>query len=556
MNTDNYDVFISYRRKGGFDTAGRINDLLSHEGYVVSYDIDTLREGPFDQQLLERIEQCVDFILIVDEHCFRRTLDPSTNPEEDWLRQELAYALKLRKNVIPVLLAGAGFPMKLPDDIDRVRKCNGPTHSREYFDSFYKKLKKFMHALPRKAVSGGMSSGNPSVQPTALPYLKIKPDLDCIFYLDGEKIDELKAEDIKKIPLRKGEYELRCVSVENAADCWVMEFTMPDADKLQKVELCKIRDRRLQKEEEIRRAAEERRLAEERKAAEERRLAEERRAAEERRLAEERRREAERKAAEEKRRMEEARRAEEERARIRTFTVGGVSFNMIRVEGGTFTMGATSEQGSDARDWEKPAHSVTLSSYYMGETEVTQALWQAVMGTTVSQQRDKADKSWPLYGEGGNYPMYYISWEECQEFIRRLNSLTGQQFHLPTEAQWEYAARGGGKSRGYKYSGSNDIGSVAWYDGNSSSTPHPVKTKSPNELGLYDMSGNVYEWCQDWYGSYSSGSQTNPAGASSGSRRVGRGGGWSYDARYCRVSLRGSSTPSRRNSGLGLRLAL
>ena len=248
----------------------------------------------------------------------------------------------------------------------------------------------------------------------------------------------------------------------------------------------------------------------------------------------------------------------------RTFTVNGVSFTMVYVEGGTFTMGATKEQGSDAQDDEKPAHSVTLSSYYIGETEVTQALWQAVMGTDVRQQRDKVNKEWGIRGEGSNYPMYYISWDECQEFVRRLNSMTGQQFHLPTEAQWEYAARGGSRSRGYKYSGSNAIDNVAWYEENSykkgQSSPdygtHPVKTKSPNELGIYDMSGNVWEWCQDWYGSYSSSAQTNPTGPSSGSDRVLRGGSWGDNARICRSSFRFNYTPSIRSYYIGLRLSL
>lgn len=245
----------------------------------------------------------------------------------------------------------------------------------------------------------------------------------------------------------------------------------------------------------------------------------------------------------------------------KVFSVNGVSFTMILVEGGTFTMGATSEQGSDCYDNEKPAHSVTLSDYYIGQTEVTQALWKAVMGSTVYQQRDKADKSWPIRGEGDNYPMYYISWNECQEFVNKLNSLLssqlgGKRFALPTEAQWEYAARGGRKSNGYKYSGSNTIDYVAWYtdNDNSSSATHPVATKSANELGIYDMSGNVWEWCQDWYGSYSSASQTNPTGASSGSNRVKRGGSWGCSASYCRVSYRIYNSPASRYSDLGLRL--
>ena len=227
-----------------------------------------------------------------------------------------------------------------------------------------------------------------------------------------------------------------------------------------------------------------------------------------------------------------------------TITVNGVSFDMIMVEGGTFTMGATSEQGNDAYNSEKPAHKVTLSDYYIGETEVTQALWQAVMGNN------------PSSFKGSSNPVESVSWNDCQEFISKLNSLTGRTFRLPTDAEWEYAARGGIESKGYKYSGSNSIDNVAWYSSNSSTKTHAVKTKSPNELGIYDMSGNVLEWCQDWYGSYSSNAQTNPKGPSVGSDRVLRGGSWSNGAMYCRVSLRISESPDFRFFKYGLRLVL
>jgi len=226
----------------------------------------------------------------------------------------------------------------------------------------------------------------------------------------------------------------------------------------------------------------------------------------------------------------------------KTYTVNGVSFTMVRVAGGTFTMG-DSDTGSDA----KPAHQVTLSSYSIGETEVTQALWQAVMGSN------------PSYFTGNlQRPVETVSWNECQAFIRKLNSLTGATFRLPTEAEWEYAARGGSQSIGYKFSGSDNFGTVAWYDGNSSSTTHPVKGKQPNELGLYDMSGNVYEWCADWYDSsyYSSSPSSNPKGPSAGPGfyRVIRGGSWWHHALNCRVAYRGGSTPSDACYYLGLRL--
>ena len=224
-------------------------------------------------------------------------------------------------------------------------------------------------------------------------------------------------------------------------------------------------------------------------------------------------------------------------------TVGNVTFTMVRVEGGTFQMGATNEQGSDAGDDEKPAHQVTLSPYYIGETEVTQALWEAVMGSN------------PSNFKGSNRPVEQVSWDDCQEFIQKLNQKTGKKFRLPTEAEWEYAARGGNKSQGYKYSGSNKLKKVAWFDDNSSSQTHDVKTKQANELGLYDMSGNVWEWVQDWKGEYPSSAQSNPIGPSSGSLRVIRGGCWFFPASICRVSSRFNDYPNNGYSR-GLRLAL
>ena len=226
------------------------------------------------------------------------------------------------------------------------------------------------------------------------------------------------------------------------------------------------------------------------------------------------------------------------------FMVNGVSFEMVRVEGGTFRMGATSEQEDEADSDEKPVHGVTLSSYYIGKTEVTQALWQAVMGSN------------PSRFEGSDLPVECVSWNDCQEFIQKLNRLTGRNFRLPTEAEWEFACRGGNNSRGYKYSGSNNLGSVAWYEDNSGGQTHPVGTKAPNELGIFDMSGNVWEWCNDWYGNYTSNSQTNPTGSQSGSDRVYRGGSWCDYARYCRSSNRSYGNPATRYSYLGLRLAL
>lgn len=233
----------------------------------------------------------------------------------------------------------------------------------------------------------------------------------------------------------------------------------------------------------------------------------------------------------------------------RTFEVNGVSFTMVYVEGGTFTMGATSEQEDDAQSWEKPAHEVSVKDYYIGETEVTQLLWEAVMMSNPSYFNGSSEVSMRC-------PVDRVTWDDCQEFIRRLNVLTGERFRLPTEAEWEYAARGGCYSKGYKYSGSDDPDNCAWYIGNSYERTQPVACLQRNELGLFDMSGNVWEWCQDWYGKYSSEKQNNPTGPDSGSERVIRGGGWYFKARECRVSYRNSSEPSFLTADVGLRLAL
>ena len=243
----------------------------------------------------------------------------------------------------------------------------------------------------------------------------------------------------------------------------------------------------------------------------------------------------------------------------RTFKANGVEFTMVAVEGGTFSMGS-----NDGGRNEKPIHQVALDSYCIGETEVTQALWQAIMGTTIYDQAKKgAYNNRDLYGTGDNNPMYYISYNDCIDFVNKLNTLLkdqlpqGRQFRLPTEAEWEYAARGGNKSKGCKYSGSNSISTVAWYKDNSGRKTHPVKQKASNELGLYDMSGNVYEWCSDWYGrNYDSSSpQNNPKGPGSGSSRVLRGGSWDSYEQGCRSAFRDGSDPGCRYYGYGLRLA-
>ena len=311
-----------------------------------------------------------------------------------------------------------------------------------------------------------------------------RPKLKVLSNLDcfmhiDNKKVKIKADELKMCFLPEGEYLLKFESVVNAVDSITIKFNMPNKDKVYNVDLLALKQEREKKEREAR----------------------------------------------------------------GEFDVKGVQFKMVYVEGGTFMMGATVEQGSEAYDREKPAHQVTLSDYYIGETVVTQELWMAVMGYNSS------------YWQGDNLPVEQVSWDDAQAFIKKLNSIIGCTFRLPTEAEWEYAARGGKKSKGYKYSGSNDIDEVAWY-GDIGDKTHPVKEKKANELGLYDLSGNVWEWCQNWYGGYGEESQKNPQGPSSGSDRVGRGGSWRNVARSCRVSYRTSNIPSFYINRLGFRLAL
>ena len=238
--------------------------------------------------------------------------------------------------------------------------------------------------------------------------------------------------------------------------------------------------------------------------------------------------------------------------RSKVIEANGVSFTMVYVQGGTFIMGATLEQGTDAAKNEL-SHVVKLNSYFISQTEVTQELWNAVMGENRS------------FFMGAGQPVNLVSYDDIVSFISRLNLITGLSFNLPTEAEWEYAARGGKKSNGYKYSGSDNLRAVAWFgqkdgatydNGNSESKSHRVATKQPNELGLYDMSGNLWEWCRDFYSDYPSEEQTNPVGPKEGTHRVVRGGSFRSRATNCRVSFRSANTPDSRLIHTGFRLSL
>ncbi len=255
-------------------------------------------------------------------------------------------------------------------------------------------------------------------------------------------------------------------------------------------------------------------------------------------------------------------------ADVTVFVVNGVTFKMVQVDGGSFMMGASNSYLD-----ERPVHQVTLSSFKIGQTEVTQELWMAVMGNNPSYFNEYGNSDYGSYHSSENYgtnlqrPVEWVSWNDCQEFISNLNQITGKNFRLLTEAEWEYAARGGNNSQGFLYAGSNTLVDVAWYVSTIPSIEHgtvgygtqTVATKLPNELGLYDMTGNVREWCHDWYNSnyYSESPSTNPQGPDSGTYRVLRGGCWAnYQKQDLYLSRRFIESFNHLDYGIGLRLAL
>lgn len=227
-----------------------------------------------------------------------------------------------------------------------------------------------------------------------------------------------------------------------------------------------------------------------------------------------------------------------------TWTEPTTGMEFVWVEGGCYNMGCGDWTDNCDSD-EKPVHEVCVDGFWVGKYEVTQGQWKQIMGNNPS-----------YFDNGDNYPVEQVSWNDCQDFIDNLNSKSSETFRLPTEAEWEYAARSGGKPQ--KYAGGDDVDSLGWYEGNSGGQTHEVGTKSPNGLGIYDMSGNVWEWVSDWYDDdyYENSPTDNPQGPSSGSYRVNRGGSWVNRAQYCRTAYRGWNSPGDTGSNLGFRLAL
>ncbi len=549
-----YDVFISYRRKVGTHQARALKSDLELNGYRnrVFMDTDKLKGGDFTKKLRDTICESCNIIIIISQGCFDEKKEGT-----DYFIYEISQALKQEKNLIPIYYDGVKYEdiKEHLHEIEDFPKQNAITYDNnnpngsisqiisflkkekeileEGYESLSKKRAKFRKKLlllneESKDLNCPICKNNYSA---AMSYCqtcgyKFFDDLEQSVAEEDELIQE-KERKKKHLEVWKGYCE-RGKQQGNDEQFKKLQSNISDLnDKLkesekQRKELEVLKDKVEKLESQV--ESKKKELAY---------------------------RDLQLKESEKQRRNLELQLShltdnpshQGKDSILEIKLDDNVKFKMIHVEGGTFMMGAN-EENSEASDDERPAHKVTLSSYSIGETAVTQALWEAVMGNN------------PSHFKGADRPVERVSWKDCQEFIRKLNEKTNRKFRLPTEAEWEFAARGGNKSKGFKYAGSNNIVSVAWYDGNSGNETHPVAQKQPNELGLFDMSGNVYEWCQDWYGEYSNNSQTNPTGPEGGNYRMRRGGSWYNRAGFCRTSFRNYSTPSYRDDFLGLRLAL
>ncbi len=457
-----YDVFISYRRVGGKEIARNVQLALQKDtNWKVFLDFDDLDEGRFDPKIMAAIEEAPTFIVVLTTGALDRCAK-----ENDWMRKEILYAHQLGKDIIPLEVDKCYHD----DKMSTIPKIVGEVIGVYQFAAldtetlFRESIEKLIIRIRKggKKVKKGTESG---------ATIHVVNDYPCWVYHFRKEMLLAKTEEDNVLHLRKGRHllEFKAVDCPQAIEAKKVEITDEDIEDMVEVSL-------KEKVEAIQKKAEEQRIAEEQK-----------------------------------------RREEEEQAKERAFTIGSVSFKMIRVEDGD------------------------MGTFYIGETQVTQELWQAVMGNN------------PSHFEGQKNPVESVSWNDiCGEdgtgndpncFLYKLNKETGEKFRLPKEAEWEYAAKGGNKSKNYIYAGSDDINKVAWYDGNSKNSTHPVKRLSPNELGLYDMSGNVWEWCEDLY-------------APSSSCRVLRGGSWGIGARSCRVSYRDLDDPGFRIISNGFRLVL
>lgn len=544
---EHYDIFISYKRKS-LPTANNLYYRLTTRGYSTFFDLEEMRRDNFNVQLLNYIENAKDVFVILEEG----SLDGCKKENwerEDWFCHEIAFALEKKKNIIPILLGDYKMPSAdfFPDKLKGLSLKHSPNFSFSFFDAYLDKLieKKFI-------------TSEAHVQNKATSVFKFYSNENCQVFKEGKLVCSLEgmSDEPYYLPVpRKGDYRFKAINAITAEQKVFKEHIDSEEDKEIEIEW------------------------EERKPF-----------------------------------KPDQEWPEKTIICGDTYSVdlGVLKFNMIRVEGGEMMIGATDEQIEDAESNEHPAHPVSLPTYYIGQFPVTQNIWELVMGYNKSyysskeflafnkhpgltvgtvipvspivkmmawglsalrsnKHRELSDSSnalrvWGAKYENkkhqniqsvadsvtdkGHYPAENLNHDEALEFVRRLSKMTNIKFALPTEDEWEYAARGGQKSGGFKYAGGNDIEKVAWYKENANGETHPVGEKNPNELGLFDMSGNVWEWTETPAHSYAS--DIEP----SGTIFIRRGGSWWHEAKNCRVSRRYASDHSKKTSGLGLRIVI
>ena len=522
--TINYDIFISYKRKS-LPTANNLYYRLTTRGYSTFFDLEEMGRDNFNVQLLNYIENAKDVFVILEEGSLDGCKKDNWE-EEDWFCHEIAFALEKKKNIIPILLNGYQMPSQdfFPDRLKELSLKNAPEFNFSFFEAYLDKLIEKDYLLSK-----------PNVQDKATSVFKFYSNENCQVFKEGKLVCSLEgmSDEPYYLPVpRKGDYRFKAINAITAEQKMFKDHIDSEEDKEIEIEW-------------------------------------------------------------EERKPFKPDQEWPEKTIISgdsySVDLGVLKFNMIRVEGGEMMIGATTEQHEEAESNEHPAHLVVLPTFYIGQFPVTQNLWELVMGYNKSHFKEKkASKkdstshtpsgigavlgsailsapigfalgaSWVLnkvfpndYGDDyGHIPIENISYDEAEEFIRRLSKMTNIQFALPSEDEWEYAARGGKKSQGYKYAGSNDINEVAWYRDNGGGTTHPVGEKKPNELGLFDMSGNVWEWTATPAHSYAS--DVNAGGTIF----IRRGGSWWHEAKNCRVSRRYASDHSKKTSGLGLRVVI
>lgn len=506
-----YDIFISYKRKS-LPTANNLYYRLTTRGYSTFFDLEELGRDNFNTQLLNYIDNAKDVFVILEEGSLDGCKEENWK-EEDWFCHEIAYALEKKKNIIPILIGGFNMPPKefFPNELQELSLKNAPEFNFSYFEAYINKLieKDYLLSIP-------------NLQEKATSVFKFYSNENCQVFKDGKLVSSIEgmSDEPYYLPVpRKGDFRFQVFNSITGEKKVLKEHI--DADEEREIDIEWESHKPYKPDQEW-----------------------------------------------------------PEQAKITgesyLVDLGPAKFNMIRVNGGNMMIGATQEQEQEAELYEYPAHEIHLPTYYIGEFPVTQDIWEIVMGYNKSHYKDKErlfvrvagvmSKSIDIisnlnndktkkqqllkHPNLGHYPAENLTHDEALEFVRRLSIMTNIHFSLPTEDEWEYAARGGQKSQGFKYAGSDILDEVAWYRDNADGSTHPVGMKKPNELGLYDMCGNVWEWTDTPAHSYADKIEPN------GKIFIRRGGSWWHKAKNCRVSRRYPSDSSKKTSGLGLRVVI